>query len=161
MSSPPLDQTRPPSIHATPHLTLGHSDHSRHKDTKTTLYNFSVMRVIWYKYTNVQGSHKKFTEIGVIASLCLRPPAPTLAGRPALSPRPDLPSPGPTRRVPRMTAPVCQGGAGVQGEPRCVQGHCSGGMGIHTKVHLGWRLYRRLRYGHRNTTRALIPPAVR
>ena len=29
--------------------------------------------------------------------------------RPALSPRPDLPSPGPTRRVPRMTAPVCQG----------------------------------------------------
>ena len=32
----------------------------------------------------------------------------------------------------------------MQGEPRCVQGHCSGGMGIHTKVHLGWRLYRRL-----------------
>ena len=40
----PPSTTRPPSIHATPHLTLGHSDHSRHKDTKTTLYNFSVMR---------------------------------------------------------------------------------------------------------------------
>ena len=54
----------------------------------------------------------QFVKIGVIASLCLRPKStahPPLAGRPALSPRPDLPSPAPPRRVPRVYKAVCQG----------------------------------------------------